>query len=105
MYIDLMQLIEVVKFGLPHCRLVVLDETEMHLRVLWYGLFDITAIGLDGYPVLLVTRPGMEMDWQTGKVLACLDSVLDEVMGEAPWPDQDAMRRRLQDFIDGEDSE
>ncbi len=82
-----------------------MDEPTLCLRVLWHGIFDVSVLELDGYPVLLVTRPELEMDWQTSKVLQLLDSVLDEVMGESPWPDQDAMRKRLQEFIDEEEDE
>jgi hypothetical protein len=103
---DGLQLLEVIKRGLPHCQLVKWDEATATARIYWHGILDVSEISVDGYPVLLVTGPNMEMNWQTDKALQLLDDVVPEVIGRpSPWPDVEALLERLHEMEDDDDAD
>ena len=103
---DGLQLLEVIKRGLPHSQLICWDESTATARIYWYLILDISEMSVDGYPVLLVTGPNMEMDWRTNKALTLLDDVVPEVVGKpAPWADMDALMERLHEMKDEEEND
>lgn len=100
------QLLEVIKRGLPHSQLVCWDSATATARIYWHGLMDVSEMEIDGYPVLLVTTPDLEMNWRTDKALQLLDSVIEEVIGRpSPWPDVDALLERLHEKEDDDDAD
>lgn len=103
---DGLQLLEVIKRGLPHSQLVCWDSGTNTARIYWHGLMEVSEMEVDGYPVLLVTGPNLEMNWRTDKALQLLDSVIEEVVGKpAPWADMDALMERLHEMKDEEEGE
>lgn len=103
---DGMQLLEVIKRGLPHSQLILWDEATTTARIYWHGMLDVSEMEIDGYPVLLVTGPNLEMNWRTDKALQLLDSVIEEVVGRpSPWADMDSLLERLKERKDEEDAD
>ena len=99
---DCLDLLIVIRFGLPGAELIRWHDKHMLAEVRWAGHhLGISICGIDGYPVLLVVTNNFEMNEVTAKALEMLDSVMPEVVRTPrPWPDLDSLRDRLRELQD-----
>ena len=104
---DCLDLIMVIRLGLPGAELMRWHDDHMLAEIRWAGHhLGISVCCIDGSPVLLVVTNNFEMNEVTAKALEMLDSVMPEVVRtQRPWPDLDSLRERLRELQENDDDD
>ena len=104
---DCIDMMAVIRFGLPGARIKRWHDAEMLAEIEWAGHhLGVSVCGIDGFPVLLVVTADFQMNEVTAKALEMLDSVMPEVVRERrPWPDLDSLRKRLKELMENDDDD